>query len=86
VTTAPQGNEATMMGRALRELRERRGMTQENLGERVGCPSTYISRIEAGEVDPAFTTLSRLFRALDVDQRELHDVETSIRARDAAER
>lgn len=74
------------MGRALRELREQRGMTQEDMARHVGCESTYISRIEAGEVDPAFTTLSRLFRALGVDRRELHAVETRIRARDAAAR
>lgn len=74
------------MGRALRELREQRAMSQEELGQRVGCEGTYISRIEAGEVDPAFTTLSRLFRALGVDGRELHAVEARIRARGAADR
>lgn len=74
------------MGRALRELRERHGMTQKDLGEHIRCPGSYIERIEAGEVDPAFTTLGRLFRALGVDRRELHEVETDIRARDTAAR
>jgi transcriptional regulator with XRE-family HTH domain len=47
----------------LREARRRAGLTQAELGFRVGKPQSVISRWERGEVDPSLETLRKLIRA-----------------------
>jgi len=53
-------------GRRVRALRERRGLSQEQLAERAGLHWTYVSGIERGTRNPGLNTLGRLSRALDV--------------------
>jgi HTH-type transcriptional regulator/antitoxin HipB len=65
------------VGRALRELRKRAGLTQEQVAERMGTSSTYLSRLEAGQRDIRLSTVLRLLDALGADLRQLaDDIET----------
>ena len=50
----------------LREIRERKGMTQEALAEKVGVSRAYLSRLEMGRHDPPLSLLRRLAKALRV--------------------
>jgi transcriptional regulator with XRE-family HTH domain len=59
------------IGRNLRRLREDRLLTQEELGEVAEVSRDQVSRIERDEVDPRFSTIRKLARALDVDPHEL---------------
>jgi transcriptional regulator with XRE-family HTH domain len=59
------------IGRNLRRLREDRLLTQAELGESAGVSRDQVSRIERDEVDPRFSTIRKLARALEVDPREL---------------
>lgn len=61
------------VGRALRALRKRAGLTQEQVAERMGTSSTYLSRLEAGQRDIRLSTLLRLLVALGADLRQLSD-------------
>jgi transcriptional regulator with XRE-family HTH domain len=63
--------EVVKIGRNLRQLREDRLLTQEELGEAAGVSRDQISRIERNEVDPRFSTIRKLAKALDIDPREL---------------
>ena len=47
----------------LREARLRAGLTQAELGRRVGRPQSQIGRWERGEVKPSLETLRDLIRA-----------------------
>ena len=47
----------------LREARLRAGLTQAELGQRVGKPASMISRWERGRVEPSLETLRSLVRA-----------------------
>jgi transcriptional regulator with XRE-family HTH domain len=47
----------------LREARLRAGLTQAELGRRVGRPQSQIGRWERGEVKPSLETLRDLVRA-----------------------
>jgi transcriptional regulator with XRE-family HTH domain len=47
----------------LREARRRAGLSQAELGRRVGKPQSVISRWERGEVEPSLETLRGLIRA-----------------------
>jgi len=62
---------AVKIGTRLKELRERELLTQAELGEAAGVSRDQVSRIERDEVDPRFSTIRKLARALRVDPREL---------------
>jgi transcriptional regulator with XRE-family HTH domain len=47
----------------IREARLRAGLTQAELGRRVGRPQSSIARWERGAVTPSFETLQELIRA-----------------------
>lgn len=59
------------IGDKLREARTRRLMTQVQLAEKSGVNQVTIARIERDQVDPRFSTICRLARALDVDPTQL---------------
>ncbi len=59
------------LGRALRELRIRAGLTQKELGARAGANDTYLSQIETGQRDIRWSTITRLLHALGATTAEL---------------
>jgi len=60
-----------MIGQKIKELRIKKGLTQEELAERTNLSVRTIQRIESGEVDPRTYTLSLLAEALDVELESL---------------
>jgi transcriptional regulator with XRE-family HTH domain len=54
------------LGIAVKALRQEADLTQKQLGERASLHETYISQIENGAGNPAWTTLSRLCKGLGV--------------------
>lgn len=63
--------EAQIFGRRLRELRKKRGLTQEALAESADLSGNYISDLELGLKVPSLTILVRLSQALEVATPEL---------------
>ena len=59
------------IGRKLRELREQRHLTQQDMAVRAGVPRTYISRIENARLLPGPLMLGRIASALEVAILEL---------------
>jgi len=55
---------ARAFGEAVREAREKLGISQEDLGFESGLDRTYISGIERGVRNPTLKTIHRLCRAL----------------------
>ena len=58
-------------GRALRELRAERGVSQERLAQMADLDRTYVSGIERGERNPSLTNVLKLADALGVRVSEL---------------
>lgn len=54
------------IGQALRDERERRGWSQEELSARAGLDRTYMSGVERGERSPNLRTVLRVTDALTV--------------------
>jgi transcriptional regulator with XRE-family HTH domain len=54
------------LGRKVRELRDARGLSQEQLAERASMHWTYISGIERGRRNPGLNALAQLAGALGV--------------------
>lgn len=65
--------EQVLLGRALRDLRTRAGLTQEELAVRAGTSNTYVSRLEIGQRDIRWTTVMRLLAAIGADLHQLAD-------------
>jgi transcriptional regulator with XRE-family HTH domain len=60
-------------GKRVREIRERMGLTQEQLADRSGLHRTYIGGIERGERNPSVVNVVRIAEALGVRVGELFD-------------
>ena len=61
------------VGLRVRALRQRRGLSQEELAERIDRSLNAISNIERGRTLPNFTTLERLSQVLEVPVRDFFD-------------
>ena len=62
---------AVKIGANLKRLRERRLLTQAQLGQAARVNRDQVSRIERDEVEPRFSTIRKLAGALDVPPSEL---------------
>jgi len=58
-----------IVGKRLREFRQAKGLSQEQLGELCGLHRTYIGSLERGEKNVTVVTLSRIACALGVPMR-----------------
>jgi transcriptional regulator with XRE-family HTH domain len=54
-----------LLGAQLRQLRTKRGLSQQALAERVGIPQTHVSAIELGLKFPNLLTILRFAVALE---------------------
>lgn len=61
------GGNKMKTGLLIKELRIKKGLTQEELAELTELSARTIQRIENGEVDPRAYTLQMIAKALDVD-------------------
>lgn len=59
------------LGAAVRELRYRHVISQEDLGFRAGLHRNYIGAIERGQINPTFRTLLRIVDGLGVSLAEV---------------
>ena len=63
-------------GKRIKELRLKKGLTQEELAHRTEVSARTIQRIENGEVDPRAYTLQMIAKALEVDYDLFIELET----------
>jgi transcriptional regulator with XRE-family HTH domain len=59
------------IGKNLHRVREDRLITQQELAEAADLNLSTVMRIENDRVEPRFSTIRKLAKALDVDPREL---------------
>lgn len=53
-----------LFGEEIRQLRKKRGISQEELGFQAGLHRTYVSQIERGLKSPTLTVILKLTQAL----------------------
>ena len=63
--------EKQLLGRRIKQLRAKLGLTQDLLAERVQISPKYLSNIERGKENPTLDTLMRLARSLKVEPWEV---------------
>jgi transcriptional regulator with XRE-family HTH domain len=59
------------LGNAIRDIRARRGISQEELASRIPMHRTYLGGIERGQRNPSYTNIRRIADALHVRPSEL---------------
>lgn len=76
--------------KSLKALRAEQGLSQAELGRKLGLPQSHISKIEKGGVDPRLSTVADMARLLDAElvlvPRELVGPVKSITRGDSAQR
>ncbi len=60
-----------MLGVRVKEIRNKKGVTQERLSEMVGINPKYLSSIERGKENPTLNTVLKLAETLGVSLDEL---------------
>ena len=63
------------MGVRIKELRRKRGLTQDKLSEMIDIDPKHLSRIEVGGSYPSLETLERISIALKVELKDLFEFE-----------
>ncbi len=59
------------IGSKIQVMRERKGLTQDQLSERAGINAKYISAIERGQKNLTVLTLEKIAKGLEVEPFEL---------------
>lgn len=54
-------------GTILRELRTEKGLTQEQLGEKINVSANAVGQFERGVILPNYVTIANIINVLDVD-------------------
>jgi predicted transcriptional regulator len=52
-------------------MRRQRGLSGRALGPKAGLSTGYVSRLEAGDIDPSLSCFARLVMALDMSPLEV---------------
>lgn len=58
-------------GERIKELREERDMSQEDLAFKVGVDRSYMGFVERGERNPTLDKIDKIARALNITLQEL---------------
>lgn len=67
----PRSEPQAALGKAVRQLREERGMTQEAVALIAGVHPTWVSRLESETLNPSWGMVARVAGALGVGISEL---------------
>ena len=51
----------------IRNTRKNKGLTQTDLGKKVGLPQSHISQIESGNIDVRVSSLQEITKLLDLE-------------------
>lgn len=61
------------LGIHIRQLREKKGLSQQGLADDCGITKSQISRIEVASINTTVKTLVKIANALDIEPKELLD-------------
>lgn len=56
----------TKIGEQIKALRQKRGLTQDQLGDKIGWKKAYISQIEQGDHTPNIESMKKIAKGLEI--------------------
>lgn len=68
-----------LLGARIKELRKKRGLTQEKLSEIIEIDPKHLSRIEVGKSYPSLQTLDKISKALKVELKDFFEFNQKVR-------
>jgi transcriptional regulator with XRE-family HTH domain len=84
-TKAKLSTELLILGRVLQRIRERQGLRQLLVAERLGLPASYLSKIENGTRRLDVIELIRLAAALEIEPAEvMRELQAELRGAEGA--
>lgn len=69
--------ELLSLGKAIRQVREERGLSQDKFAFEVGLGRSYYGSLERGEINASVMTLVKVTRALNVELKDVMPVTLS---------
>lgn len=63
------------IGKRIRDLRTKMGLSQEKLALKAGIDRTYLAGIESGKRNATITSLEKIVIALEISTKEFFDFE-----------
>ena len=64
-------DEAQKLGKNLKRIRTKKGITQGDIVRTLGMPKSFVSSIENGKTNPTLATIAKLAKAIGVSVGEL---------------
>jgi transcriptional regulator with XRE-family HTH domain len=64
------------LGIHIRQLREKKNLSQQDLADDCGIPKSQIARIERAKINTTVKTLVKIANALDIEPKELFNFST----------
>ena len=74
-----------LTGAPLRELRRKAGLTQAEVGRRVGIPATVVSAYECGRRQPSLEVAGRIIEAIGFEARFVRVLDPEVQGRKLVE-
>ena len=68
-------NDVTKFGKALREIRLKKKMSQGDIAKKLGVHRSYISGLERGKRNPSLLTIKKMAKAIGVEPKDLLEYE-----------
>ena len=62
-----------LLGARIKEVRKSKGLSQEQLSEKIGIDPKHLSRIEVGKSYPSINTLQKIAHELEVEIKDLFE-------------
>lgn len=78
------GSAQPALGEAVRTLRQKTGLSQDDLAARADLDARSIARLEAGEIDPTWGSMRRIAGGLGVPLEELAELAETLGGGDGA--
>jgi transcriptional regulator with XRE-family HTH domain len=77
---APSQQPQKALGMAIRQLREKRGLTQEAVAHEAGVTASTFGLIERGQTNPTWATVTKIAAAVDVSVIEVAKLTVKLEA------
>lgn len=74
-----------LLGARIKELRKARGLSQDQLSEKVNIDPKHLSRIEVGKSYPSLNTLEKIAKALNVEIKDLFEYMHEVKGKELTE-
>lgn len=71
---SPKINDIKLIGKRIKEIRMKQGISQNQLAFEIEKPRSQVGRIERGEINTSITTVLSICKALNIHPKDFFDL------------